>query len=99
MTAKLIAELADGGDPLCRAIYRLSGEKLGRGLSLLADILNPDVIVIGSIFARSQHLLWEACDEVMRRECLALTYQSCRVLPSALGDAVGDVAALSIVME
>lgn len=99
VTAKLIAELADGGDPLCRAIYRLSGEKLGRGLSLLADILNPDVIVIGSIFARSQHLLWEACDEVMRRECLALTYQSCRVLPSALGDAVGDVAALSIVME
>lgn len=99
VTAKTIADLADAGDPLCREIYRLSGEGLGKGLSILVDILNPDVIVIGSIFARSQHLLWEACDEVMRRECLALNYQSCRVLPSALGDAVGDIAALSIVME
>lgn len=99
INAKEIALLAEKGDPLCREIYRLSGEKLGVGLSILVDLLNPDVIVIGSIFARSRDLLWDACNEVMQRECLPQSYAHCRVVPSMLGDGVGDVAALSVIME
>lgn len=99
VSAKAIADLAEKGDPMCREIYRISGEKLGYGLSILVDLLNPDVIVIGSIFTRSHHLLWDACNAVMERECLPESYRHCRVLPSSLGDAIGDVAALSVIID
>ena len=62
-------------------------------------VLDPDAVVIGSIFARSRNLLWDACDEVMKRECLPGTYAHCRVLPSELGDTVGDLAALSVTID
>ncbi len=96
ITAKLIAELADNGDELSREIYRISGEKLGTGLSVLVDLLNPEMIIIGSVFARSHHLLWEPCRQVMERECLPVSLKSCQVVPSKLGEAIGDIAALAI---
>lgn len=98
-TAKDIAEGALAGDEDCREVYRQSGEKLGECLSILVDLLNPDAIVIGSIFARSKELLWEPCRRVMERECLPQAYERCRVLASELGDEVGDIAALSIIVD
>ena len=41
VTAKSIAACADAGHEDARAIYTLCGERLGEGLSLLIDILNP----------------------------------------------------------
>lgn len=98
ISAKLIADLAKSGDAFCQEIYRISGETLGKTLSILVDVLNPERIVIGSIFARSQSLLWDVCNEVMKRECLPLSYENCQVVPSMLGDAVGDIAALALIM-
>ena len=98
INAKNIADLADEGDPLCLEVYHESGRRLGQALSILVDLLNPEVIVIGSIFVRSHNLLWEVCDEVMRRECLSISYGRCRVVGSALGERVGDIAALTVAM-
>lgn len=95
ITAKKIAEHANKGDKLCIEIYKKSGEMLGRALSMLVDLLNPEVIVIGSIFARSHNLLWESCKAVMEKECLECCYSKCSVRPSYLGDSVGDIAALA----
>lgn len=99
VNAKTIGDAADGGDETALAVYRKSGEMLGYGLSILADILNPERIVIGSIFARSRHLLFDDCDAVMKKECLAQSYAVCRVIPAALGDAIGDYAALSLALS
>ncbi len=56
-TAKSIADAADAGDKTALAVYETSGEYLGRGLSVVIDLLNPEKIVIGSIFARSRELI------------------------------------------
>jgi glucokinase len=69
---------------------------LGYGLSILVDILNPEVIVIGSIFQRSAHLLRDRMDEVMRAECLPISYEAVRVVPAALAEDLGDKAALAL---
>lgn len=92
--ARIIAELADKGDELCIGIYRKSGEMLGYTLAMLMDIINPDVIVIGSIFARSENLLRNAMEEVIKRE--ALKYAVCPVVPAMLGESVGDYAAAAV---
>lgn len=94
--AKIIADLADKGDALCRKVYALSGEKLGLGLSLLIDIINPEIIIIGSIFTRSYHLLWESAKKIIIREAISHNRKACKIVKSALKEQVGDMAALSI---
>ncbi len=99
LNAKLIAKAAGAGDGLAKEIYELSGRFLGKALSILIDILNPEIIVIGSIFARNRELLYPAALEVIRRESLQLSRGVCRIVPAALGDEIGDYAALAVALN
>jgi len=94
--ARVVGEHAERGDPLALQVYRLSGEYLGRGLAVLIDILNPQAIIIGSIFTRRMDWLWKAAEGVIEREALARSRAVCRVLPAALGESIGDYAALAV---
>ena len=95
INARTVGNAAESGDELAREIYRTSGFYLGKGLSILIDILNPEIIVIGSIFARSRELLWNAAAEILDRECLSRSLKECRIVPAALGENIGDYAALA----
>lgn len=96
VTAQTIAEAAFNGDKLANAIYRKCGEKLGYALSILIDILNPEMIVIGSIFERSGELMKEAMYEVINKEALYISAGACKIVPAMLGDNIGDYAALGV---
>ncbi len=98
LNAKIIGDAAEAGDPLAKEIYRESARHLGIGLSILIDVFNPERIVIGSVFARSESLFREAMEEVIEREALEPSRRICRVVPAALGERIGDVAALSVAM-
>ncbi len=95
VTAKTIADAANDGDKTALEVYRTCGEYLGKGLSVIIDILNPEVIVIGSIFARSQNLLWDSAKAVIESEALPLSANVCKVLPALLGEQIGDYAAIA----
>ena len=95
VTAKSIAEAAKAGHEDARRVFALCAEKLGAGLAVLMDILNPECIVIGSVFARSEELLREPMEAVIAQEALFHTRTACKVVPAALGDSIGDYAALS----
>ncbi len=99
VTAKTIAEAAASGDKLANAIYRRCGEKLGLGISILIDILNPEKIVIGSIYQRSGHLLVDAMNETIKKEALAIPAECCKTVPAMLGDEIGDYAAIGVAKD
>ncbi len=99
ITAKSLAQAAKNGDPDAIKIFRLCGEKLGAGLAILIDLLNPERIVIGSIFQRSEGLLRPSMEEVLRRECLPGALEAVQILSAELGDRIGDIAALTVAME
>lgn len=99
VTAKTIAEAANGGDRLANAIYRRCGEKLGLGLSIIIDILNPERIVIGSIFQRSGRLLVDSMNETIKKEALAISAECCKIVPAMLGDDIGDFAAIGVAKD
>lgn len=99
VSAKTIAEAAKSGDRLALEIYRKCGEKLGYGLSILIDILNPDKIVIGSIFQRSGDLLIDAMNEVLDKEALEISRNNCEIVPALLGDEIGDFAAIGVAKD
>jgi glucokinase len=89
-----LAELALAGDADAQAVLAEAGRYLGRGLAILLDILNPEVVVIGSLAVRLGELVLGPAREEMRREALPEAVAACRVVPAALGEGIGDVAAL-----
>ena len=99
VTAEAVAKAADSGDETAAEVYRICGEYLGRGLSVLIDILNPEVIVIGSIFARSAHLLEDKMKEMIEKEALSVSAGCCEILPAELGENIGDYAAVATALE
>lgn len=96
ITAKTVAQAARAGDPLAGEIYRISARQLGMGLSIVIDILNPEKIVIGSIYARNEDIFKPLMEEILEKEALPLANKVCEVVPAALGESIGDYAALSI---
>ena len=95
VTAKSIADAARQGDETALRVYEICGEYLGKGLSVLIDILNPQRIVIGSVFARSGDLLRPAMERVIAKETLPLSASCCQVVPAQLGEQIGDFAAIA----
>ena len=96
ITAKTIAEQARKGNSFCKAIYKKSGEMLGRALSIIVDVLNPERIVIGGVYMRSHDLLYPHAIKVMEKECLSFSLEKAEILPAGLKENIGDYAALSI---
>jgi glucokinase len=96
ITARTVAEAAREGDQLAVQIFRMVGTYLGRALAILVDVLNPERIVIGSIYARQKPLLEPVALEVLAQEALPLSLKVCEIVPSGLGENVGDFAALSV---
>ena len=96
ITAQAVAAAAIEGDPIAREVFGTSARYLGRGLGLMIDMLNPEVIVIGSIFARAEVLFRSVMEEVIFTETLQGAQSVCRIVPAALGDEIGDVAALAV---
>jgi glucokinase len=96
VTAEKVAQAAHQGDALALSVFDTVARQLGRGLAILVDVLNPERIVIGSIYARQQALLAEKTLAVLRHEALPLAMSVCQIVPAGLGEAVGDLASLSV---
>ena len=96
ISAKSIAEAMEQGDALAAEIFDTVGEYLGRGISLLVDILNPERIIIGSIYARQRKTQEKRMLEVVEAEALKVSARVCRILPASLGEQIGDYAAVSV---
>lgn len=96
ITARKVAEQAFGGDPLALEIFDISARKLGAGLSVVIDILNPEAIVIGGIFTRCRELMETRMMEIIEKEALSNSVSACKVMVSELGEQIGDYAALSV---
>ncbi len=96
LSAREVAERADRGEAEALRVLNISAEKLGLCLSLLIDLLNPEKIVVGSIYARALRHFEAKAAQVIAREALPLSRAVCRVVPAKLGDAIGDIAALTV---
>lgn len=96
ITAKTVAEAAAAGDELAIEVYKTSATYLGKTLAFLIDILNPEVIAIGSIFVRAEQLIRPFMQAAIEREALPAAAAVCRVKPAELGEQIGDFASLSI---
>ena len=85
---------------LCRIQFILLVRNQKRiGGQLLIDILNPERIVIGSIYARAEKWFKDTAWRVIEEEALVYPRNVCSVVPAKLGDAIGDMAALTVAIN
>lgn len=96
VTAQKVAEAAEHGDPVALEVFKICGTYLGKGLAVLVDILNPECIVIGSIFVRTGHLIIPSLEKALRADALPFAREVCRILPAQLDEQIGDMASLSV---
>lgn len=96
ITAADVAQAAATGDALACRIYDTSATYLGRGLSIVIDLLNPEVIVIGSIYTRNEKIMKPVMQRILDLEALPGANAVCKVVPAQLGEQIGDYAALSV---
>ncbi len=98
-TTKDIAECARMGDKTAIAVFNRCGTMLGYGLSIIVDTLNPERIVIGSVYARCTDLLQKPMLKVMKKQCIGVSLDVCKVVPAKLNENIGDAAALAVATE
>ncbi len=99
ITTKSVFEAAINGDQDAGKIIDVSAEYLGKGLAILIDILNPECIVIGSIYTRNEKMLKPKIEAVLKKEAIPEALEVCKILPAKLGEKIGDYAALCVALQ
>jgi glucokinase len=82
------------GDPDALAVAAEAGTWMGRGMALLIDAFNPEIIAVGSLAMVLGERLMGPARRAIADEALPQAAAACELLPSALGKSVGDVSAL-----
>jgi glucokinase len=99
VTGRDVVDWAKQGDPIALKIVEKSGTYLGKGLSILVDILNPELIIVGSMGVRLGELLFEPARNVMIKEALPGANKVCQIVPAQLGESIGNYAALCVALR
>jgi glucokinase len=93
-TAETIIELARSGDRDAAEVVDAAAKWLGRGVALLVDLLDPEIVVLGSLAVRAGSLFLPTIRRVVREESLARNESHCKIVPAGLGDRLGATAAI-----
>jgi len=86
------AMLAD--DPQALEVAAEAGKWMGRGMALLVDTLNPQIIALGSLAVALGDRVLAPARRALAEEALPQAVAACEVVPAKLGNRIGDVAAL-----
>ncbi len=98
-SAKDVADLALKGDLEAKQIFQDAGKYLGRALSMVANLFNPDKIIIGGGVANSGELLLEPLIKEFRIHSMDIISDSTQLELSELGIDAGIVGAVSLALD
>ena len=93
IAVEAVADAATQGDEVAGDIIRTAGRYCGVALSMIVQILNPEVIVVGGGLTRVGPMLMDPALEAMRANTQPELWDSVRVVPWQLGDDLGVIGA------
>jgi glucokinase-like ROK family protein len=97
LDAAAVVDAARAGDAVARRILADVAEHLGKGISYLVNILDPEMIVVGGLVADAQGALFEPLEGSVARH--AIEARGVRIVPSVLGDQAEIVGAVLLAMD
>lgn len=99
LTTGMIAGAAREGDGFAKSVWDLAGEKLGQGVSILLQLMDPDIIVIGGGVSKAWDLLYPPMVASASGKVYELIRRDMRIVPAGLGDDAGALGAVLLAME
>ena len=92
-SGEAIAEAARQGDAIAQEILNVAGMYCGVGLSMVIQLFNPELIVIGGGLTRIGSILEEPMLAAMRENTQPELWDSVRITPWQLGEELGIIGA------
>ncbi|NLG47028.1 ROK family protein [Gordonia sp. (in: high G+C Gram-positive bacteria)] len=100
LTGRRVAAAAADGDPAALAAYADMAQWLGYGLGMIADVFDPDLIVLaGGVGAASGLFLDDAREHYAAAVTGAGHRQLARIRGTQLGDAAGTIGAAEVARQ
>lgn len=99
VTAKVVAQAAQGGDPLANSIFKEAGFYIGLGITNLLHILNPELVIIGGGVSKAGDLLFDPIKETVKARAMLSYQEGLRIVSAALRDDVGLLGAAAFVLK
>ncbi|MEC5147245.1 ROK family transcriptional regulator [Chitinophaga sp. 212800010-3] len=92
-----IIEAANNDDMLAIELIARVGENLGRGVALLMNIFNPELVILGGALAATQDHIRLPIKSAMKKYSLSLVSNDSKLKMSRLGESAGIIGACLLV--
>ena len=89
---------AQNGDLLALDLIHQTAFYMGWGIANLVNIVNPEVVLIGTVAVAAGDLLLDPIRRTVQQMAMTRPAQTVRILPAKLGDRIGDLASISLVI-
>ena len=99
LTPDDIVNSAKGGDQLAISLINNMGQKLGKGISFLIQVLNPKLIILGGSVSQANEYLLTPINQALYTYCIPKLREDTSLKVSQLGADVGVLGAVSVVLE
>lgn len=86
------------GDPIARDVLDRAIRGLGLGISNAINLLDPDLVVIGGGVSKAGDALFVPLRRAVRETCSPSPPDAVPIRPAALGDAVGVLGAIALII-
>jgi glucokinase len=96
---RTVTDAALAGDEVAREVVATIGRRIGVALSSLANVFEPDVIVIGGGVMAAGELLLEPARSELRARALPPQAEATQVLAAELGPDAGMIGAATMALE
>jgi len=97
--SEFVIQAAKNGDQLALELIDETAWYMGWGIANLVNIINPEIIVIGTIAIASGDLLLEPIRKYVAKLAMKRPAEIVKIVPAQLGDYVGDIAAVTLVIQ
>ncbi len=94
-----VEKAAYEGDEYAKGIWNLAGNKLGHGISILMQLADPDIVVIGGGVSKAWELFYKPMVNMIKKQTYKLISDNMVIVPAQLGDDVGVLGAAMIVLK
>jgi predicted NBD/HSP70 family sugar kinase len=99
MTVQRMLDLAREGDIGCRRVIADAGRAIGRAVSMLINVLNPELVVVGGDLAAAGDLLLDGVRESIARAALPSAAEAAGVVTGVLEDRAQVLGAIALVIS
>ena len=93
-----VLQAARDGDALAVALVEETAYYMGWGIANLVNILNPQIVLLGTIAVAAGDLLLDPIRRTVTEMAMQRPLESVKIMPAELGDSIGDLAAISLVI-